>query len=176
MNKSFNTTTPKIIGGITIGLICIIALYLFVVRPISDENSQQQTANVTNTTDANDSDATNQSPSNTTTNNRQNNNSSNSTTYKNGTYSAAQSYRVPGGTNRTNLTITVKNDVITNLDNTNTYDDQKSAFYIEEFEDAIQSEVVDIDISSISLNRVGGASLTTAAFSEALQTALNEAR
>jgi hypothetical protein len=91
------------------------------------------------------------------------------TTNKNGKYSFDLSYKVPkGNTERLISEIEVTNDVITGLKNTHTATNRDSKEYQASFETKIQSAVVGKKISDLDLSQVGGASLTTNAFTQGL--------
>jgi hypothetical protein len=92
------------------------------------------------------------------------------TVYKNGTYTVSTSYNAPGrSTHSVDATITIKDDVITasNVsyggDNVNT-----STEYQNKFSKGYQTQVIGKNLGTVSLSRVGGASLTTNAFNKAL--------
>ena len=97
-------------------------------------------------------------------------------TYKDGTYSATISYSVPHGTNSLVAKVTVANNKVTDLSVDNDYADNESGMYIDSFESAIKSAVVGQDIGTLSLSRIGGATLTTQAFDDALTTIRNDAK
>lgn len=97
--------------------------------------------------------------------------------YKDGTYTAAVSYRVPhGNQNMLSATVTVKNGMITAAQTKDSYTDHESAEYIDMFEQSLTSEVVGKPLDGFSASRIGGASLTTAAFTNALATIQQHAK
>lgn len=92
------------------------------------------------------------------------------TVYKNGTYTVSTSYNAPGrSTHSVDATITIKDDIITasNVsyggDNVNT-----STEYQNKFSKSYRTQVIGKNLGTVSLSRVGGASLTTNAFNKAL--------
>lgn len=92
------------------------------------------------------------------------------TAYKNGTYTVSTSYTAPGrSTHSVDATITIKDDIITTSnvsyggDNVDT-----STEYQNKFSKGYQSQVIGKNLNTVSLSRVGGASLTTNAFNKAL--------
>lgn len=92
------------------------------------------------------------------------------TIYKNGTYTVSTSYNAPGrSTHSVDATITIKDDIITasNViyggDNVNT-----STEYQTKFSKNYQTQVIGKNLGTVSLSRVGGASLTTGAYNKAL--------
>ena len=94
---------------------------------------------------------------------------SKTTAYKDGTYNATISYRVPeGNTEKISTAVTIAGDKITGVKNNNEANNRTSRGYQEDFESRIQSATVGKKIDSLSLDAVGGASLTTGAFVKAI--------
>lgn len=96
--------------------------------------------------------------------------------YADGTYSASGSYTTPGGQASVDVTLTLDDGVISevtveNPDTTNA----NSLRYQQEFIDGIASEVVGVPIDEISVDRVGGSSLTSGGFTAAVETIKAEA-
>lgn len=90
-----------------------------------------------------------------------------SPTYANGTYNAQTSYRTPDGTYQMTVGVTVQQDEVTAT--TLTFDSQGARdAYSKRFANSYKSSLIGKDLESISLSRVGGASLTTKAFNTAL--------
>jgi hypothetical protein len=90
--------------------------------------------------------------------------------YANGTYDASATYTTPGrSSHNVNITLTLTGDVITASNVTFTGDDNKTSAGLQtKFAAAYQTQVVGKKIDDVSLARVGGASLTTNAFNQAL--------
>jgi hypothetical protein len=90
--------------------------------------------------------------------------------FKNGTYEVTTDYVVPSRARHDVIvSLTIVNDIVT--DSTLSYGgdkDNTSTNYQNRFAAAYKSEVVGKKLSDISLVRVGGASLTTRAFNEAV--------
>jgi uncharacterized protein with FMN-binding domain len=88
--------------------------------------------------------------------------------YKDGTFSAIQSYNVPHGNESVTLGMTLKNGIIiaTSLENSET--DHESAAYQEDFASEYKSYVVGKSISGLNVDIIAGASDTTEGFNEAL--------
>lgn len=99
-------------------------------------------------------------------------------TYRNGTYSATKSYAVPGGrTNTITTTLTIQNDTVTAVSDQHVYKaGTDSQQFVGSFEGSVSGAVVGKPIGSLSPSRIGGASLTTAAFSSALTTIRTNAK
>ncbi len=96
--------------------------------------------------------------------------------YKDGTYSAKVSYYVPKASNDLTAKVTVSGGTVTAVTVDHNYYDHESERYIDSFENALQSAVVGKSIDGLSLGRIGGATLTTQAFDDALTTVRNEAK
>lgn len=96
--------------------------------------------------------------------------------YKNGTYSAVGTYMSPGGQDQINVTLVLKNDIITNATVTSKYADNTSLRYQDKFISGYQAYVVGQDISTVHLTRVSGSSLTPAGFNDALAKIKSQAK
>lgn len=99
----------------------------------------------------------------------------NKNNYTNGTYSTTVSYRTPDGTYQMNVALTVVDDSVTG---TSVAFDSRGARdgYSRRFSNSYQSQVVGKDLSNVQLSRVGGASLTTRAFNNAVSSIKSEAK
>ena len=88
--------------------------------------------------------------------------------FANGTYTVAASYFTPRRTKHDmDITLTIVDDVITAA--TITYDGEvASSPNHTRFDEAYRAEVIGKPLEQVSLSRTGGASLTSAAFNEAL--------
>jgi hypothetical protein len=69
----------------------------------------------------------------------------------------------------------MKNGVISALKTSHSYGDRESGMYIDSFDSSIKSVVIGKSLD-MSLSRVGGASLTTHGFEDALATIANQAK
>lgn len=96
-------------------------------------------------------------------------NTGSSTSSRTGTYTAASDYGTPHGVNSITVRVTLQNGTITSVTTTHSLNDRESRQYVNQFDNSIQSAVVGQPISSASVNRLGGASLTSAAFDNAIQ-------
>jgi uncharacterized protein with FMN-binding domain len=173
MKSTYNENTPKIIGGAVIGFIALAALYFFILSPINEKNNSLTTESST----TNSSQNTGQSSNTSSTNSSQAQaNTSSSASYKNGTYTAQSSYMVPHGQNTISVQMSVENGSITAVKTSHNYSDQESAYYVESFDSLIEQKVVGKSLSNLSVGRVGGASLTSSAFDDAIATIKNEAK
>ena len=178
--KTTHSATPIIVGALAIASILGAALF---VATQSQSQPAASSTNPTATTQAATKETTNQA-TNTATASTTPTSPSTSTTpattsgYKDGNYSATASYTVPRGyENSITVTLTVKDGLVTAAKSTHTYTDHESAMYIDSFDGSIQSSVVGKTIRSLSsLSRVGGASLTTSGFDDAITTIATRAK
>jgi uncharacterized protein with FMN-binding domain len=88
--------------------------------------------------------------------------------FKDGTFSATSTYRVPHGSESIRVTLTLRGGVVTNSTVQNSENDRESASYQEDFASQYQSGVVGQKISDLNLDSVAGASDTTSGFNEAV--------
>lgn len=89
--------------------------------------------------------------------------------YKDGTYTKTISYYVPhGGSNSIKVTLTVSGGNITSVTTNDSYTDGESQMYISSFESSVSSDASGQSLASYGPSRIGGASLTTEAFAEAI--------
>lgn len=91
-----------------------------------------------------------------------------SATYKDGTYTAVGNYRSPAGAEEIGLTITLKNDIITDTKLIQKATDKISIQMQQMFADNYKPLVIGKKISDVRLSKVSGSSLTSAGFNEAL--------
>ena len=88
--------------------------------------------------------------------------------YKNGTYSATGSYMSPGGDDQIAVTLTLANDIITDVSVTPSAGDGTSRRYQNRFVSGYKQYVVGKNIADVQLTSVSGSSLTPIGFNEAL--------
>lgn len=88
--------------------------------------------------------------------------------YKNGTYSASESYLTPGGTEAITVTLSVANDRVTSVSVEQNASNHESADYQDRFAAKYKSKVVGKALSSLNLSRISGASDTTRGLNDAL--------
>lgn len=94
-----------------------------------------------------------------------------------GTYTASASYDVPhGATNSISVKVTLSGGKDTDVFVNDDYSDHESQLYISRFESALKDTVPGQDLASLSPNRIGGASLTTYAFDQVLDTIRSQAQ
>ena len=90
-------------------------------------------------------------------------------TYKDGTYSATGTYSTPGGTELIGVKVTVVNGQITQASVTQMGKSPTAKDKQEEFATGFKPVVVGKALSSLNLDKVSGASLTTNGFNDALE-------
>lgn len=96
-------------------------------------------------------------------------------TYTDGTYTAEGSYQTPESVETISVTITLESDIVTAVEVTGDPQARESEQYQSEFIGGIQDEVVGKDIDELSVDRVGGSSLTSGGFNAALDEIRTEA-
>lgn len=112
---------------------------------------------------------TNSSSTDTTASSTSTSTTSGSGSYKDGTYTKTVSYYVPhGGSNSIKVTLVVSGGNITSVTTNDSYTDGESGIYISSFESSVNSDASGQSLASYSPSRIGGASLTTEAFAEAI--------
>lgn len=96
--------------------------------------------------------------------------------YADGTYTADGSYTSPGGQETITVTITLADGVVEEVEVTNPETTNANSLrYQGEFIDGIADEVVGVPLDEVSVDRVGGSSLTSGGFEDALETIRDEA-
>ena len=88
--------------------------------------------------------------------------------YKDGTYSATGSYMSPGGEDQLAVTVSITNDIVTDVSVTPQAGDRTSARYQDFFISGYKQYVVGKNIGSIYLTKVSRSSLTPVGFNDAL--------
>lgn len=136
-----------------------------------------QTAGSTSQASASSTPASTSTSSSTTPTNTTTSSNSSTSSYKDGTYTATARYSVPHGeVNSVTATITVSGGKITQASATHDYGDRESGMYIDSFDSSLSSAVQGESLSSISVYRIGGASLTTEGFNSVLDTIRSQAQ
>lgn len=99
-----------------------------------------------------------------------------SSDYKDGSYTATGSYQNPETVASVDVTVTLKDDIITAVEVTGSAKGGESAQYQSAFIGGIADQVVGKDIDEISVDRVAGSSLTSGGFNAAIEKIKAEAR
>lgn len=103
--------------------------------------------------------------------------SSDTSLYSDGNYSSKIEYQVPKRyTDSISVELKLSDGVVNSLSVDQFASNDESAFYQGGFEDVIEAEVVGKSLEELSLSRVGGASLTTQAFMDAIDQIRDEAK
>ncbi|HEX8227554.1 MAG TPA: hypothetical protein VF572_06835 [Candidatus Saccharimonadales bacterium] len=90
-------------------------------------------------------------------------------TYKDGSYSATDSYNSPGGVEEIKVDVTVRDDVVTAAAVQQDTDNPQAQEYQDKFKQNFAKLVIGKKLSDIELNHVSGSSLTSGGFNDALE-------
>lgn len=96
--------------------------------------------------------------------------------YKDGTYKASGSYDSPGGDETVNVTLTLKDGVVTDSTVTTSGNNPTGKMYQAKFVSGYKSQVTGKSIDSITLTKVSGSSLTPEGFNNAVAKIKTEAK
>ena len=96
--------------------------------------------------------------------------------YKDGTYKATGSYSSPGGLESIDLTVTIKDGVITDTSLVTNAKSGDAKNYQAEFASAYKGLIVGKDVERVTLSRVAGSSLTSNGFNRALEQIRTDAK
>lgn len=99
-----------------------------------------------------------------------------STIYKDGTYTSTGTYLSPGGQESLDLTVTLKDGIVTNSSIMQTADNGDSREYQSVFASSYKDQVVGKNVDRVSLSRVSGSSLTSNGFNDALDQVKKDAK
>jgi uncharacterized protein with FMN-binding domain len=161
MNSS-NKYTPRILGALAIAVVAGVGGYLLLTGSGTSNISTSSTTPMTTSSSQPASSA---------------GSSATASTFKDGTYNTSTNYQVPhGASNGLKVTLTIQGNKITAVQTTNDISDNQSQYYVDGFNAEISSAVVGTDLSSAYAGRVGGASLTSNAFNNALITIVKDAK
>jgi len=145
---------PGIAALIVIVLVGLITVGVVAVRNQSDQTTNTQSSDTGGST----------TPTNNSTSNQ-----SSDAAYKDGTYSETGSYISPGGRESVDVTVTIKDKIITSADVTANAASRDSKEYQDRFISGYKSQVVGKNVDEVSLSRVAGSSLTSNGFNAALE-------
>lgn len=96
-------------------------------------------------------------------------------TFKDGSYEVSLDYQVPRGTNNMKATITIKDDIVTEVTTVNTVASPKSEEYTKPFSEQISGVVVGKKLSEAKITKIAGASGTSKAFNDILDQVIEKA-
>jgi uncharacterized protein with FMN-binding domain len=88
--------------------------------------------------------------------------------YKDGNYSATGAYVSPGGPESINVSLTLKNDVVTDATVTASAGNPTSESYQNIFKSSFKTMVVGKKLADVKLDKVSGSSLTPLGWNEAI--------
>ncbi len=145
----------------------ILAIVIIALLAIGAATAYELSKNQTSTTDSDSARGSTQTSQQNKTSTR---------TFKDGTYTASGNYSTPGGKESVTVTVTLKNNVITEVSTTGSATRGDSAEYQSAFLSGYKSQVVGKPISDVSLSRVAGSSLTSNGFNKALDAIENDAK
>jgi uncharacterized protein with FMN-binding domain len=89
--------------------------------------------------------------------------------YTDGTYEADGDYVSPAGPSRVTVELTIADDLVTDVTVTPLATDPTSKGFQTQFADGISAAIVGQDIDTLNVSRIGGSSLTSGGFNDALE-------
>lgn len=89
--------------------------------------------------------------------------------YKDGTYSSTGEYTSPAGKEEVGVSLTLKNNIVTDVTFTPKATNEISVKLQTMFADGYKTLVVGKDINTVKLNKVSGSSLTPKGFNDAIE-------
>jgi len=146
-------------------LIFSVVIIALVVNGLSNENK-----NIASTSSSITSGGAASGPATTTTT------SSSTVIYKDGSYTASDSYATPGGSEHISVKLTIKANAVSAVSLQQNANNRDSRDYQDAFEQSYRSYVVGKALNSINISRVSGASLTTGGFNAALEQIKSQAQ
>ncbi len=182
---SNNPNTAKIVGAVAISAVLIIGAYVFLTKDLqaNKATTSKKGTTVSSVSKVSDNSTSGYQPSVSSSSSTgsglssgSSQSSSSSSTTKDGTYKASANYYVPRGFNTITVSVSVKGGAVTKVSTSHDYSDRESGMYTDSFDSSISSKAVGQKIDGLSLSRVGGASLTTEAFDEAISQIANQAK
>jgi uncharacterized protein with FMN-binding domain len=102
--------------------------------------------------------------------------STNTSTYKDGTYQATASYVTPGGIETINVSIVIKDGVISDSQVSASGNTDHAKEHQAEFESGYKTLVVGKSVDEVHLSRISGSSLTSSGFNAALDEIKQDAK
>jgi uncharacterized protein with FMN-binding domain len=179
--KSSHQNTPKVIGGLAVAIVIGVGSFLaftgVTAKPSGSLTSSTSSSTTSQVATQPTTATTTTTPTTTTAQTTTPTPTVVTLAYKNGTYDATSSYYVPGGQNSLSVTLTISGDKVTAVKTSSTVDSYESQRYVDRFNANISSAVVGTSLSdSANQSRVGGASLTTSAFDDAITQIMNNAK
>ncbi|MDB5181925.1 MAG: hypothetical protein JWP13_688 [Candidatus Saccharibacteria bacterium] len=149
---------------------CVIITAVAIIYVIFNARSNDNTAAVSDTDTAHSHSETAEHTTTTTTHHH-----GADTVYTDGTYRATSRYSTPGGSESIEVTISLKDNVVTTSSVQQTPNDREAAEYQAEFKQNYKPLVEGKKISDINLSRVSGSSLTSRGFNDAVENIKSQA-
>lgn len=156
-------TTPKLVASIVV--IAVVAVLVLVA------NLKAQNDDTTDEIDGSTSAIESTSSSGTSTQTQ----ATATGEYKDGTYTIEDTYISPGGVENIKVVVTLQDNKVTDATVTQNANNDDSAEHQAQFANNYKSRVIGKAIATLNLSRISGASLTTAAFNDALDQIRNQA-
>lgn len=178
MLDTYHKQAKKRLVATVISLIIIAGVVVYTDHVEASDGNTSNAANVTATTST---PSTNSTPHSTTPTDMaapttSSSSSSISSGYKDGTYSATSDYYVPHGDEEIQVSLTLKDGVVTGASIQNSESDRESVGYQKDFASAYKSYVVGKKISGLRLSVISGASDTTQGFNDAVSQIASKAQ
>lgn len=96
--------------------------------------------------------------------------------YTDGTYTETGGYQAPSGPESVDVTVTLVGDIITDVQVVGSATDPQAQQHQGEFVDGIAAVVVGKNIDDLSVDKVGGSSLTSGGFNKAIEAIKGDAK
>lgn len=167
MLDTYEQNGKKKLAAIVVGSLIVAGGVVVIDQSKGKTNASSQLTSLP-TTDSDDTSAGSESTASATPTPTPARSGGSSGTYKDGTYTATASYRVPHSAEAIRVSLTLKNGAITAASVQNSEGDRESAEYQREFTARYKSHVVGQKIDSLNLNVIAGASDTTEGFNQAV--------
>ena len=161
MNSGNSDKTKQVIAALAV--LVVVVLIVIGTKVLGSKDGSPQTENTSMT--ASGSSDVSSSTSN-----------DSKTTYKDGTYEATGSYVSPGGTQSIKVSVTLKNNVVTDTEAQSGAVDSESSEFQGKFIGGYKQLVVGKSLNDISVSRVSGSSLTSQGFNDAIERIKSEAK
>jgi uncharacterized protein with FMN-binding domain len=171
-----NNTKLKVTSAV---VVIVAVVMLTIASTITKAQQSTQSAIISTPTTSSPTSTTSTStaaPATTSSQSSSTTSASTSSGYKDGTYTATSDYYVPHGYEEIQVSLTLKNGIITDSSIQNSEGNGESAQYQEAFASRYKSYVTGKSISGLNLSYVAGASDTTQGFNDAVSQIQNQAK
>lgn len=164
-----NPSKKREIIAVLAVLIVIVAIVGFTMANGKDDEAETAGDSTSTSTSTSNDDTANSDPDAAVSNDNTDG------SYKDGTYTATGAYTSPGGSESIEVTVTIKDGVITSTSADANASDAEAEEYQGMFLSAYEDLVVGKNIDDVDLSRVSGSSLTSQGFNNALDDIKQEA-